>query len=302
MKPAGIMRRWNFTDYLYLAPSLILFICFIAYPILFVLYGSAFKWSTLANMSFVGFGNYETLSRDPVFWKTMLNTVYWMIITIFVQMIIGGAIAYAVEEHTTRLRAMFRTVFFLPVVTSVVVIAIVWNNMYAPYHGIIGYWLKQLGAVGQFNWLGDSSSAIFAVIAVNIWEWTGFSMLMYIAGLHDISPEIKEAAKIDGASGWRGIRHIYIPLLSSVHKSLILLGVIGSLQTFALVYSMTGGGPNHASEMPGTYIFRQGFVVQQMGYASAISVAVLALALILTVLQVLFLGSGNFFSERKRTA
>lgn len=291
-------KRRITADYLYLAPSLLLFACFIAYPVIFVVYGSLFEWSTLARMKFVGLDHFVKLMGDSVFWITIRNTFYWITLTIFFQMIIGGAIAYAIEEHTVRLRSVFRTVYFLPVVTSVVVIAIVWTNMYAPYHGILGHWMKLLGVPGQINWLGDTSKAIFAIIAVNIWEWTGFSMLMYIAGLHGIPQETKEAARIDGASGWRGIRHIYIPLLSPVHKSLILLGIIGSLQTFALVYSMTGGGPNYASEMPGTYIFRQGFVVQQMGYASAISVAVLVLTLVLTVLQIRLLGSGNFFGNR----
>ncbi len=135
------------------------------------------------------------------------------------------------------------------------------------------------------------------MIAVNIWEWTGWSMLLYIAGISQISPDIKEAAKIDGAKGFRLIRRIYLPLLAPVHKSLIMLGIIGSLQTFALVYSMTSGGPNSASEIPGTYIFRMGFSVQQMGYASDISVVVLLIALILTVAQVVTVGSGNFIGK-----
>ena len=289
--------RINPSGYLFLLPALILFAVFVVYPVLFVLYGSFFTWSTTANMVYTGLSNFRTLLQDDVFWQTMRNTLYWAVLTILIQMLLGGLIAYLIEERLSRWHGLFRTLFFLPVVTPVVVIAIVWGNMYAPYYGIFGHWLQMVGINTQLNLLGSSGTAIFAVMAANIWEWTGFSMLMYIAGLHNISQEIKEAAQLDGATGLRAIRHIYLPLLAPVHKSLLLLGIIGTLQTFALVYSMTDGGPDHASDMPGTYIFREGFSVQEMGYASAISVAVLVLTLLLTAIQLRLLGSGNLFEK-----
>jgi multiple sugar transport system permease protein/raffinose/stachyose/melibiose transport system permease protein len=282
---------------LFLAPAVIFFILFIAYPVEFIVQGSFFKWSTLANMQFVGLDNYKALFQDKVFGITLRNSLYWIVVTVFVQMLLGFTFAYIIEEKMTRRKSLYRTVFFIPVVTSVVAIAILFKNMFSPYQGLITNALYRMGFKGPFNWLGDVHSAIFGVIAVNIWEWTGWSMLLYIAGISQISPDIKEAAMIDGAKGFRLIRRIYLPLLAPVHKSLIMLGIIGSLQTFALVYSMTSGGPNSASEMPGTYFFRMGFSVQQMGYASAISVVVLLIALILTVAQVVTVGSGNFIGK-----
>lgn len=285
------------SGYLFLLPALLLFAVFVAYPVIFVIHGSVYTWSTTANMVYVGLANFQTLLHDPVFWLTMRNTCYWAVLTILPQMLLGGLLAYLIEEKLRRWQGLFRTLFFLPVVTPVVVIAIIWNNMYAPYYGIFGHWLQVLGINVQLNLLGASGTAIFAVIAANIWEWTGFSLLMYVAGLHNISQEVKEAAALDGARGWSLSRHIYLPLLAPVHKALLLLGIIGTLQTFALVFSMTNGGPDHASEMPSTYIFREGFSVQQMGYASAISVAVLILTLILTALQIRVFGSGNLFEK-----
>lgn len=282
---------------LFLAPAVIFFVLFIAYPIEFIVQGSFFKWSTLANMQFVGLDNYLALMQDKVFGITLRNSLYWIAVTVFVQMLFGFIFAYIIEEKFHRGKSLYRTVFFIPVVTSVVAIAILFKNMFSPYQGLITNALYRVGFKGPFNWLGDITSAIFGVIAVNIWEWTGWSMLLYIAGISQISTDIKEAAKIDGAKGFRLILGIYLPLLSSVHKSLVMLGIIGSLQTFALVYSMTSGGPNSASEMPGTYIFRMGFSVQQMGYASAISVVILLVALILTVTQVVTVGSGNFIGK-----
>lgn len=297
MKTKSGIRQSGISGYIFLSPAIIFFIVFIAYPILFIGYGSLFSWSTLSNMNFVGFENYVRLFQDEVFGITIRNSLYWILITVSVQMLFGFLLAYAIEEHLNKFKSFFRTLFFIPVVTSVVVIAILFKNMFSPYQGLVTNAIYAIGIKGPLDWLGGIHSAIFAVIAVNIWEWTGWSMLLYVAGLSQISEEIKEAAEIDGANGFKKVIYIFIPQLASVHKSLIMLGIIGSLQTFALVYSMTSGGPNSASEMPGTYIFRMGFKVQQMGYASAISVIILLIALFFTVFQVLTVGSGNFVGK-----
>lgn len=297
MKIQSGIKQSRISGYIFITPAIIFFIVFIVYPILFIGYGSFFKWSTLSNMKFAGFDNYVKLFQDGVFGITLRNSLFWIIITIVVQATIGFILAYIIEENLTRYKSFFRTLFFIPVVTSVVVIAILFKNMFSPYQGLITNIIYSLGIDGPLNWLGNVNSAIFAIIVVNIWEWTGWSMLLYIAGISQISEEIKEAAEIDGANGFKKITNIFLPMLSSVHKSLIMLGIIGSLQTFALVYNMTNGGPNSASEMPGTYIFRMGFKVQQMGYASAISVVILLIALIFTVAQVVTIGSGNFIGK-----
>lgn len=291
-------RRKDMTGYLFIAPAIIFFLVFIVYPIGFISYGSLFNWSSLSNMTFVGLKNFVELFQDKVFIITLRNTLLWILITITIQMVLGFILAYIIEEKVKKYKSFFRTLFFIPVVTSVVVISIVWSNMYSPYQGLLTNFLYSIGFGSPINLLGDVNKAIFAIMVVNIWEWTGWSMILYIAGLSEISQGIKEAALIDGAKGFKKIYHIFIPLTAHVHKSLVLLGIIGSLQTFALVYSMTSGGPNSATEVPGTYIFKMGFQVQRMGYASAISVIILLLALVLTVIQVVTLGSGNFISKK----
>lgn len=287
------------SGYVFLAPAVIFFFVFVAYPILFIGYGSLFNWSTLSSMKFVGLGNYAQLLKDDVFGIILKNSLFWILITVPLQAFIGFILAYVIEEKIKRFKSFFRTLFFIPVVTSVVVIAILFKNMFSPYQGLVTNLIYSIGVKGPLDSLGNVNIAIFAVIVVNIWEWTGWSMLLYIAGISQIPVEIKEAAVIDGAKGIKKITNIFVPLLSSIHKSLIMLGIIGSLQTFALVYNMTSGGPNSASEMPGTYIFRMGFKVQQMGYASAISVIILLIALFFTVFQVLTVGSGNFTGNFK---
>jgi multiple sugar transport system permease protein/raffinose/stachyose/melibiose transport system permease protein len=244
-------------------------------------------------MKFIGLDNYLEIMTDRIFGITMRNAALWFFITIFTQSAVGFSLAYIIEEKLINGKLFFRTLYFIPVVTSVVVIAIIWSNLYSPYNGPIGNFLSKIGFTGPFNFLGDVHNVIFALIVVNIFEWTGWSMAMYIAGLSGISVEMKEAALIDGVTGFPLIWRIYLPVLSHVHKSLIMLGVIGSLQTFALIYSMTSGGPNSASEMPGTYIFRTGFTMQRMGYASAISTVILISTLIVTIFQMTVLKSGN---------
>lgn len=284
-------RRRRPFHHLFVLPALAIFALFVAYPIGWVAYTSLFAVSLHGVSHWAGLGNYRSVLDNPTFWIVVRNMFYWALITIPVQMVIGGLLAWAVEEHTHRSRALFRTLFFVPVITSVVVIAIVWSNIYAPYYGILQQGLSEIGIHFQTALLGSAGTAIFAIIIVNVWEWTGFSMLMYIAGLKTIPVQLLEAARMDGASGINLARFVLVPALSGVNRSLLLLGVIGTLQTFPLVFLMTDGGPDHASEVFGTYIFRHGFVLGQTGYASALSVVVLVIALVMTLLQIRFLGS-----------
>lgn len=292
-----VKKKYNIPGYLFILPSILFFVFYILYPIIFVGWSSVYDWSTLKNMTFVGLDNYTRAFGDKVFWTTMKNSLFWIITTVPVQAALGFFFAYIVEERLRKGKGFFRTVFFLPVATSVAVVAIVWGKMLQPYQGIITHYLSQIGIKGQINILGMPNTAIFGCIIANIWEWTGWSMIMYVAGMSQIPEDMKEAAKIDGVTRWNEIRYIYFPSLASTHKSLLMLGIIGSLQTFGLIYTMTGGGPNHASEMPGTYIFQTGFTNQQMGYASALSMVTLLFALVLTIIQVKGLGAGDFMKK-----
>ncbi|MGB4609491.1 MAG: sugar ABC transporter permease [Saccharofermentanales bacterium] len=296
-------KRTKRMGYVFILPALTFFAIYVLYPIIFITRNSVFKWSTLNDQVFVGFENFKTLLTDDIFWKTVKNSLVWIVVTVPVQAIIGFFLAYAIEEvirkkhfrGTQKSQSFYRTLYFIPVVISVTVVAIIFSKIFQPYQGIIGYYLnKFFGASPTINVLGDPNKALFGVMLANIWEWTGWSMLMYIGGMSQISADLIEASEIDGASTWQKIRYIYIPSLASVHKALLMLGVIGSLQTYALVNVMTNGGPNHATEMPGTYIFLKGFTQTQMGYACTISVAILLFALVLTAIQIRFLGSGDF--------
>ncbi|MFV0333663.1 MAG: carbohydrate ABC transporter permease [Tropicimonas sp.] len=302
---AGPLRRRSpflsrLTDVSFLLPAVLLFVVFIAYPILWVVQNSLFTKTREGEHVFAGLGNYADILTNPVFWTVVRNMVLWGVITIPVQMVIGGLLAYFIERHTHGLRGFFRTAFFLPVVTSVSVVSLVWVQIYAPYYGIAQEYLKHLGITLSYSPIGDPSTAIYALIIVNIWQWTGFSMLMYIAGIANMPTEVLDAARVDGARGWRLAFNVIIPMLAPSTKSLLMLGVIGTLQTFPIVHLMTGGGPNRASEVFGTFIFKQSFVLGDTGGGAALSVVVLLIALVLSVLQIVFLGTQQSPSKGDR--
>ena len=277
--------------YLFALPATLLFVVFIAYPILWVTEQSLYGKTRDGAPVFVGLSTYYAVFTDPVFWTVVRNMLLWGLITVPVQMLFGGMLAYFIERHTNRLRGFFRTMFFLPVVTSVSVISLVWVQIYAPYYGIAQEYLKHVGIIMSISPIGDARMAIYALILVNIWQWTGFSMLMYIAGIASLPTEVLDAARVDGATGWRLAVHVVVPMLAPATKSLLLLGVIGTLQTFPIVHLMTGGGPNRASEVFGTFIFKQSFVLGDTGGGATLSVIVLLVALVLSLVQIVFLGA-----------
>lgn len=277
---------------LFVLPALVFFLIFVLYPAFYIFYASLYQWDGINQAVLIHFDNYiRMFTSDEGFWLALRNALYWALFTIFPQMFLGFLIAVILTSNIP-LQTLFRAIFYVPAIVSPVVIGIVWQRIYNPFGGL----LSDVGIATGFGFLmtpflADTKIAIFAVIVVNVWQWTGFSMLLYIAGLQGIPDEILESAKIEGANTWQTVRHVVWPMLKHVHLTLILLGVIGTLQTFPLVYIMTGGGPNHATETLPNYIFLQAFRLQSMGYASALSVVLLLLALGLSLFQVKVLGA-----------
>ncbi len=284
------LRSFNF--FLYIVPALALFFVFVLYPIFYIVQASLLEWNGISQGHFVGLDNYVRLfTKDRSFMLALRNSVYWIFLTISPQMFIGFALALMLNTDVWG-RNIYRAIFYLPAIVSPVVIGIIWRRIYNPFGGF----LSDLGQATGLTflsqpYLADPRMAIFASIAVNVWQWTGWSMLLYLAGLQGISQEMLDAGDVDGVNGWQRIRYLIWPLLTHVHSTLILLGVIGALQTFALIFIMTKGGPNHATEMLPTYIFQQAFEMQAMGYASAVAVVLLVVALVLSVILVRFFGA-----------
>jgi multiple sugar transport system permease protein/raffinose/stachyose/melibiose transport system permease protein len=277
---------------LFILPALLFFALFVLYPIVYIVRASLLEWDGLSTGTWVGLDNYRQLfTADPIFLKTLRNAVLWSVLTIVPQMLLGFGLAVLLNGPIVG-RTIYRAIFYLPAIVSPIVVGIVWQRIYNPFGGLLSDAARQSG----LHWLAqpylaDPTMATYAAIAVNVWQWTGFSMLLYLAGLQGLPGEVLEAATIDGATRWQRLRQVVWPMLRPVHLTLILLGIIGALQTFALVFILTKGGPNNASQTLPTYIFQQAFQLSSMGYGAAISVVLLAIALIASLGQMRFLGS-----------
>lgn len=282
----------------FIAPALLLFAVFVVYPIVFNIQASTLRWDGVNAGTPVGLGNYADLASDPVFGTTLRNSGWWILLTIFPQAAIGFGLAWLLNTRL-RGRTVYRAIFFIPAVLSPVVVGIVWQRLLDPFSGVLAQAGRLVGIDGLSRaYLSDPSTAIFAVIVVNVWMWSGFSMLFYLAGLQLLDSSVLEAATIDGAGPAALIRRIVLPLLKPTHLSLLLLGIIGSLKTFELVWVLTEGGPNHASELMPTYMFKQAFQLQSFGYGATISVVLLVVAIGASVTMLRIFGSGFMTGKR----
>jgi raffinose/stachyose/melibiose transport system permease protein len=267
--------------WLYVLPALAVFIVFIAYPI-----AANIAASLIGPHGGVGIGNYLQAGGDTVFWTALRNSAIWVVLCVVLEIAIGFVVALAIEMLIPRGRVVFRTLLFLPMVITPSVIALVFTTIYAPDYGLLFGIFSSLGLAGQFPAvLGDPATATYAVIAVNVWQWCGFFVLMYCVGMAQIDRELLAAAAIDGAVGVARVRYVIWPLLASTTTSLAVLGTIQALQQFPLIFLMTEGGPADSTQTLATYIFQTAFVLNETHYASAVAVVLFVLALALIVLQ-----------------
>ncbi len=278
------LHRWLNT--LYIGPIFLFLGVFIFYSLFDTFKTSLYKWNGFSeDKTFIGLGNFAQLFADPIFYQAIRNTLVYMVLTIGVQMVLGLLIALLLKTNVL-LKTLYKIVFFLPVVLSHSVVSYVFRHIYDANDGSLNRALEAagLGALAP-SWLADPDIALYAIIVINIWAWTGFSFVMYYAALTLIDKELYEAAKIDGAGPVRTIIGITFPLLRSTHFSLIILGVIGSLKQFDYVFLTTGGGPGRSTELLSTYIYKKAILEYNAGYSSAMAVILLVIALLLTAVQ-----------------
>ncbi|MGH7057582.1 MAG: carbohydrate ABC transporter permease, partial [Acetobacteraceae bacterium] len=281
---------------LYVLPAAILFAVFILEPIIANLVASFAD-----ERGHLGLASYATAISDPVFWVAVKNSLIWIVLSVVLELIVGFLLAVLIELYLRRGRAIFRTLLFLPMVITPSVIAIVFTTLYAPDYGILFGLFNALGLPGDFPaLLGTPATATVAIIIVNLWQWSGFFVLMYCVGIAAIDREQLDAAAIDGARGWARLRHIIWPLCHGTTLALVVLGTIQALQQFPLIFLMTQGGPANSSQTLSTYIFQTGFVENRMHYASAIAVVLFVLALFLVAIEYALSGWGITLASRGR--
>lgn len=270
------------------APALALIAAFFALPVAAAVLLSLTDFDIYAigdptALRLVGAANYAALLGDPLFWTALRNTAVFVAVAGPLSVAASLAAALLVTAAAVRLAVLFRTLFFLPVVTSLVAVAVVWRYLYHPRFGLLNYALAQLG-VGPIDWLGDPRWALPAIIALSVWKNFGFNMVIFMAGLQSIPAQLYEAASVDGAGRWRQFRHVTLPMLRPTLVFVVAMTVIGNFQLFAEPYVMTRGGPSHATLSVVLYMYEQGFRWWNLGYAAAIAFALFAVVLVVSLL------------------
>lgn len=282
--------------YLYLAPCIVMMGLFVYYPIVENFRFSFYDFSAFSpDKAFVGFTNFINLFHDPVFYTALKNNVWYAVISIICQVFGGLILAAILEDPITRfITGFFRAVFFLPVVISVTVIALLFTFVYEPNMGILNSFLHGLGLDSWAReWLGDSETAIFAVIAVSQWQSIGYIMMLFIVAIQAIPSEIYEAAEMDGAGKIRRFISVTVPQVKEMFFVASLITLTGAFTVFNEPYILTGGGPGNASEVLGTLLYNSAFAKDQMGYASAIATVILVLTLLVSLVQMKLFRTGK---------
>jgi multiple sugar transport system permease protein len=293
LKPRVIfsrIKKTNSTTRFLLAvliPSILWYIVFCGLPMLYALYLSFFKWNFLDPPTYVGTQNYVySLTRDRVFYKSLLNTVKYTLSTVFIGGFIAFIFAFLINTIKNKAASFFRTVFFLPVVCSMAAIAVLWRWLYQPKFGILNSFLGLFGIKGLM-WMGSPKTALLSVIIASIWKGLGFTIVIFLAGLQGIPQSLYEAAEVDGASRLQKVRHITIPLLRPTLVFLLVTGMISGLQVFTQMHVLTGGtgGPLDSARSLVHHLYEKAFSFYQMGRAASIAFILFVIIIVLTIIQ-----------------
>jgi multiple sugar transport system permease protein len=284
-----VSERRTYVVVVFLAPALVAIGLFFFVPVLaaLVLSFTDFDIYALGNFSvarFIGLRNYLQIFEDPLFWKALKNTLYFLAVGGPLSIAVSLGAALLLNAKMIRWKPLFRFVYFAPVVTTLVAVAVVWRFIYHPRFGLLNYVLGFLG-IGGVDWLGDPHWAMPAMILLAVWKNFGYNMIIFIAGLQNIPSSLYEAASIDGAGALQRFRHVTLPLLAPTTVFITIITMIGYFQFFAEPYVMTQGGPLNSTLSIVLLMYQQGFRWWSMGYAAAIAIVLFLLILLASVVQ-----------------
>jgi multiple sugar transport system permease protein len=274
-------RRQAIAGYLFVAPAMLIFGAFTLLPVVIALYLSFTDYDVFTKMNWIGIANYQDVFDDEYFWRALVNTVVYTTTSVPLSMAIGLGLALLLNQKLKGL-GIYRTVYYVPVVTSMVAVAMIWVQLFDPLYGVISNGLETIGLKG-IDWLGDPRLAMPSVIAVSVWKVIGWNMLIYLAGLQAIPEYLKEAAAIDGANRRQTFWRITLPLLQPTTFFIFVTSLIGAFQVFDVVYVMTGGGPANATTTLVHQIYNAAFKALDMGYAAAMSFVLFGIILVVSM-------------------
>jgi raffinose/stachyose/melibiose transport system permease protein len=290
------MRSRKIEPYLYILPALVLVVVFIYYPIIQNFYFSFFQMSSFSeHIRFISGNNYFKLFTDNVFYIALKNNFLYAIFSLLFQVGLGLMLAIFLEsKYIGKLGAFFRSVYFIPSLFSVTAVCMLWQFIYEPNMGLINSVVRFLGYNDfAFPWLANSKLAIFSIIAMSQWQYTGYTMLLLIVAIQKIPDELYESAEIDGANNLRKTLNITIPQIKEMLLVTCIITVIGSFKLFTEVYATTLGGPGNKTQVLGVYLYQNAFQYDKMGYAAAIAVIIFLITFLLSLLQIKLSKSGE---------
>lgn len=283
------LARWA---WFFLAPALALFLLTVVYPFLYALYMSVHDWPLLGRPSYVGLDNYRRMWMDPLFRKALATTARWVLGVVPATLALGLFLASLLDHPWLRARGLFRTIYYVPVVTNMVAAAFVWRWLFEPTLGVVNYGLRAAGMTAP-QWLADPAWALPAMMVVGVWKQLGFAMVIFLAGLQTLPRHLLEAADVDGAGTWQRFWHVTVPLLNPTVVFVAVLLVINALRVFTIPYVMSSGGLTHLT--PGgpldstrvfvLHIYDLAFRRLELGYAAANAIFLMALMLVVTLVQ-----------------
>lgn len=293
------IRTEKAIPYLFIAPFFIVFATFVLWPAMYAFYASFHEWHLLGAMKFIGLKNFQNLLRDQTFFQSLGNTLYYIVAALVIQYPLALILAVVLNQPFMRLKRFFSTVYFIPVLTSSVVVAIVFTLLLDKNYGLFNAPLIALG-LQPINWLGTREMSKLAVILLVSWRWVGYNMVYFQAGLSTISRELYEAAWVDGAGRLHTFFHITVPLLRPTIAYVVILGLIGGWQLFEEPYILTNGsgGPADSALSLANYLYRISIENLRMGYGSTVGLVLFVFVFLITLIQMRFFGI--FSSEDSR--
>lgn len=283
--PSQLRKR--LLPYLIVSPYLIHVVLFVLFPVVFSIVLTFHKWNIISPMEFVGVDNYLHLFQDRLFWKSILNTLQFLLVHIPLQIGIALLLAYFLNEKLA-LRAFFRASFFLPVVISGVVVTILWQQLYGLETGILNRLLTSFG-LGRVDWLSNPKIAIVSIAIMATWKNVGLYVILFLVGLQTVPRSYYEAAEVEGATAWQQFRYITLPAINPTIFMVVILSTVGGFSLFIEPYIMTDGGPLNSTLSAMLYIYKQAFGYYHMGYSATLGIFFAILIMGVVALQKMFL-------------
>ena len=271
------------TPYLLVSPYLIHFLLFVAFPVIFSVVLTFHKWNIIAPMEYTGLTNYIRLFSDATFWKSLGNTLIFLVIHIPLQIVVALVIAEILNQNL-KFRGFFRAAFFLPVVVSGVVVTILWQQLYGFDVGLLNRLLTKIG-LSKVGWLTDPNLAMSSIAIMATWKNVGLYIILFLVGLQTVPNHYYEAADLEGATRMQKFFKITIPMINPTIFMVVILSTIGGFSLFIEPYVMTGGGPLNSTVSAVLYIYKQGFTYYHMGYASTLGLFFAVIILLVVVIQ-----------------